>query len=253
MHLPPAKSFHLKPFLLFNLKTALNRQRGSFRVNVCACGENVGKQLVNLLINSPPGDYAEANYIRTRAGTTEQVLLISTRSGYLCSIAQRLLPYVRIKDHYSPIWNVVSAWFTSWLLSWVRFCACGQTYPFRFLIWEDAALSTRREVAVNLEGVPRAALVGINPVLAWKNEERQKSIRLQSGMYYSAATIRSFRLRWSFNHTWMWVSIMSFEMDAAFSDFNDDKTRCPGFSTAHWLGLDPSIHHRCALDNHSAC
>uniref|UniRef100_A0A3Q1G3C5 Uncharacterized protein n=1 Tax=Acanthochromis polyacanthus TaxID=80966 RepID=A0A3Q1G3C5_9TELE len=42
-------------------------------------------------------------------------------------------------------------------------CTCGQTYPFRLLIWEDAAFSTCCEVAVNHEGVPRAALVWINP------------------------------------------------------------------------------------------
>uniref|UniRef100_A0A3B5KVS2 Uncharacterized protein n=1 Tax=Takifugu rubripes TaxID=31033 RepID=A0A3B5KVS2_TAKRU len=43
------------------------------------------------------------------------------------------------------------------------------THPFRLFIWEDAALSTCCEVAVNLEGVPGAALIWINPVLAWKN------------------------------------------------------------------------------------
>lgn len=47
-------------------------------------------------------------------------------------------------------------------------CICSQPYPFRLLIWEDAALSTCCEVAVNLEGVPRTALVWINPVLTWR-------------------------------------------------------------------------------------
>lgn len=57
----------------------------------------------------------------------------------------------------------------------------GQTYPFRLLIWEDAALSACCEVAVHLEGVPRAALVWINPVLTWKKwrETRQ----LEDGIY----------------------------------------------------------------------
>ena len=50
----------------------------------------------------------------------------------------------------------------------------GITYPFRLLIWEDAALASRRKVAINLERVPRATLVGIDPVLAWLRRERKK-------------------------------------------------------------------------------
>lgn len=56
------------------------------------------------------------------------------------------------------------------------------TYPFRLLIWEDAALSTCCEVAVNLEGVPGAALVWINPVLTWRDEGKKKAI-IWSGTY----------------------------------------------------------------------
>lgn len=53
--------------------------------------------------------------------------------------------------------------------------ACVHTYPFRLLIGEDAALSACCEVAVNLEGVPWAALVRINPVLAWEDEGEAES------------------------------------------------------------------------------
>lgn len=50
-----------------------------------------------------------------------------------------------------------------------------QTYPSRLLIWEDAALAACCEVAVNLEGVPRAALVWINPVLTWTDKGTEKT------------------------------------------------------------------------------
>uniref|UniRef100_A0AAX7SUV3 Uncharacterized protein n=1 Tax=Astatotilapia calliptera TaxID=8154 RepID=A0AAX7SUV3_ASTCA len=52
---------------------------------------------------------------------------------------------------------------------------CDQTYPSRLLIWEDAALAACCEVAVNLEGVPGAALVWINPVLTWTDKGREKT------------------------------------------------------------------------------
>uniref|UniRef100_A0AAR2IGF8 Uncharacterized protein n=1 Tax=Pygocentrus nattereri TaxID=42514 RepID=A0AAR2IGF8_PYGNA len=49
-------------------------------------------------------------------------------------------------------------------------------HPFALFVREDAAFSSGCEVAVNLEGVPRAALVRINPVITWeKNAEHRKS------------------------------------------------------------------------------
>lgn len=107
-------------------------------------------------------------------------------------------------EHWSPpfLLTVSSTW-----LPILCVCACKclctrhQTYPFRFLIWEDAALSTCCEVAVNLEGVPRAALVWINPVLTCRNGEREKTQRggeqLQSGMYDLKPIRYSFRSRQS--------------------------------------------------------
>uniref|UniRef100_A0A8C3DLJ3 Uncharacterized protein n=1 Tax=Corvus moneduloides TaxID=1196302 RepID=A0A8C3DLJ3_CORMO len=46
------------------------------------------------------------------------------------------------------------------------------TYSFRFLIREDAGLSTSREITVNFERVPGTSLVGINPVFTWMREEK---------------------------------------------------------------------------------
>lgn len=46
------------------------------------------------------------------------------------------------------------------------------TYSFRFLIGEDAGLSTSREITVNFERVPGTSLVGINPVFTWMREEK---------------------------------------------------------------------------------
>uniref|UniRef100_A0A3B5Q0G1 Uncharacterized protein n=1 Tax=Xiphophorus maculatus TaxID=8083 RepID=A0A3B5Q0G1_XIPMA len=53
----------------------------------------------------------------------------------------------------------------------------GQTYPFRLLIRVDTTLSTCCEVAVDLEGVPRAALVWINPVFTCRQEAKRKTFR----------------------------------------------------------------------------
>uniref|UniRef100_A0A674HDD5 Uncharacterized protein n=1 Tax=Taeniopygia guttata TaxID=59729 RepID=A0A674HDD5_TAEGU len=46
------------------------------------------------------------------------------------------------------------------------------TYSFRFLIREDAGLSTSCEITVNFERVPGTPLVGINPVFTWMREEK---------------------------------------------------------------------------------
>lgn len=46
------------------------------------------------------------------------------------------------------------------------------TYSFRFLIREDAGLSTSCEITVNFERVPGAPLVGINPVFTWTRGEK---------------------------------------------------------------------------------
>uniref|UniRef100_A0A3B3WR72 Uncharacterized protein n=1 Tax=Poecilia mexicana TaxID=48701 RepID=A0A3B3WR72_9TELE len=59
----------------------------------------------------------------------------------------------------------------------VRCARSGQTYPFRLLIREDTTLSTCCEVAVDLEGVPRAALVWINPVFTCRQEAQRKTFR----------------------------------------------------------------------------
>uniref|UniRef100_A0A3Q2FVZ6 Uncharacterized protein n=1 Tax=Cyprinodon variegatus TaxID=28743 RepID=A0A3Q2FVZ6_CYPVA len=58
--------------------------------------------------------------------------------------------------------------------------ARSQTYPFRLFIRENTTLSTRCEVAVDLEGVPRAALVRINPVFTCRHKEQWKTIRGQA-------------------------------------------------------------------------
>lgn len=46
------------------------------------------------------------------------------------------------------------------------------TYSFRFLIGEDAGLSTSCEITVNFERVPGTSLVGINPVFTWMREKK---------------------------------------------------------------------------------
>lgn len=53
------------------------------------------------------------------------------------------------------------------------------TYSFRFLIREDAGLSTSCEITVNFERVPGTALVGINPVFTWMREEKGRKDQLR--------------------------------------------------------------------------
>lgn len=48
------------------------------------------------------------------------------------------------------------------------------TYSFRFLIREDARLSTSCEITVNFERVPGTSLVRINPVFTWMHEREEK-------------------------------------------------------------------------------
>uniref|UniRef100_A0A8C3HLM7 Uncharacterized protein n=1 Tax=Chrysemys picta bellii TaxID=8478 RepID=A0A8C3HLM7_CHRPI len=48
---------------------------------------------------------------------------------------------------------------------------CPPTHTLESLVWEQAGLAARCEVAENLEGVSGAALVGVDPVLAWGRGE----------------------------------------------------------------------------------
>lgn len=45
------------------------------------------------------------------------------------------------------------------------------TYPLGLLVGEDARGSSSREVAVDFEGVPGAALVRVHPVFTWMGAE----------------------------------------------------------------------------------
>lgn len=148
--------------------------------------------------------------------------------------ARLLFPYVTKEDEFIWIFSLlccqshlkpltqISFFFSLSshiiLLTWVQtflvtefwlfiMCVCllthGQTYPFRLLIWEDAALSTCCEVAVNLEGVPRAALVWINPVLTWKNGKKEQ---LESSIYDLKSILDSFGSRQSLGLYSLWLA-----------------------------------------------
>lgn len=53
------------------------------------------------------------------------------------------------------------------------------TYSFRFLIREDAGLSTSCEITVNFERVPGTPLVGINPVFTCMRGEKGRKDQLR--------------------------------------------------------------------------
>lgn len=55
------------------------------------------------------------------------------------------------------------------------------TYSFRFLIREDASLSTSCEITVNFERVPGTSLVRINPIFTWIHEREEKRRKNQHG------------------------------------------------------------------------
>ena len=57
-----------------------------------------------------------------------------------------------------------SLWVIMEVLSNSVDTARADAHPLALLVREEAAFSSSCEVAVNLEGVPRAALVWINPV-----------------------------------------------------------------------------------------
>lgn len=112
----------------------------------------------------------DTNYI---SGCNRITVAHSNVLKYSCNVYSM---YV-LSSHYFTVILIrrMSVYFVLYRTVPVYVCEClptlKRTYPFRLLIWEDAALSTCCEVAVNLEGVSRAALVWINPVFTWRGEE----------------------------------------------------------------------------------
>lgn len=147
-----------------------------------SCAEYLMDHLTHLLVTIT--DHTEANNSAT-----------CFRAWYLpTQRAQQFIQYIKRtagwKCFLFPI--IFSAWLLS-LFVCAHFSvqvACSQTYPFRLLIWVDAALSTCCEVAVNLEGVPWATLVWINPVFTCRDEVRQKTVRKREPLHRAVCSLR---------------------------------------------------------------
>lgn len=50
------------------------------------------------------------------------------------------------------------------------------THQLKLLVWIETGLTSRREVAENLEGVSFAALIGVNPVFSCHRARRRGSV-----------------------------------------------------------------------------